>query len=378
MNKTKRGKTFNKKVKKWLVIIGIVIFLIVAVIGLYFATRTTYSDVKCGDGFCDYREQVTCPQDCAWEVGYGCGDGFCDTGKGENITNCQMDCSVKNDPPHYCGDGVCQEAIGEDKHECPIDCGLPLPVCGNGICEVFHFSPELPPYSSDTIDEFIVCPEDCGGEGKPTPTTLNNEELIYSLNQQQRPLVGGISIELPRGDHYALCTIGAIVKKNGVHYILTAGHCVTEGEDGFPDPSDIGLKIRQGEQIIGEVYKTDFTGGVDVALISIQSGISSEQETFLGNSVLEFGTVSKGLSVFKIGRTTGLTYGTITDFVGYTGSDGKEWQGFEVTGDNGVFSTFGDSGSAIITVSKPHKIVGILSAGDGSNMPDDIKNLLGI
>jgi len=58
--------------------------------------------------------------------------------------------------------------------------------------------------------------------------------------------------------------------------------------------------------------------------------------------------------------------------------DGKQWQGFEVTGDNGEFSTSGDSGSAIITVSKPHKIVGILSAGDGSNMPEDIKSKLGL
>ncbi len=361
------------KSRTLIIIFGIIIVIIaIGVTILYFATRTTAipNFDSCGNDICEFRESTTCPSDCPYNS--ICGDGWCDIGE-----VCQSDCGG-NSNPEYCGDEICQSSRGEDKFECPIDCGLPLPICGNGVCEVFHYSPNLPPYSNEVIDEFIVCPQDCDGGEEPDPTELNNEEIIYSLNQKQRPLVGGLSIEMPRGDHYALCTLGAIVKKNGIKYILTAGHCVTEGEDGFPDPDDIGLKIRQGEQIIGSVYKTDFTGGVDVALISINSGISSEQETFLGDDVLEFGTVYKGLKVFKIGRTTGLTFGTVTEFVGYTGSDGKQWQGFVVTGDNGEFSASGDSGSAIITVSKPHKIVGIISAGDGSNMPEDIKNKLGL
>jgi len=358
---------------------GIILILILGAI-LFFATRTSYPDFNdraiCGDGICEYPESSdSCSNDCEISIGYICGDGFCDVSNGENINNCPRDCES---PKPRCGDGICQEIRGEDKYECPIDCGLPLPICGDGICNIFHYSPNLPPYSSETIDEFIVCPQDCGGGGEPNPINLNNEEIIYSINQKQRPLVGGLSIQMPRGDNFALCTLGAIVNSGGRRFILTAGHCVTDGEDGFPDPDDIGLKIRQGDEIIGTVYKTDFTGGVDAALISINSGISSELENFLGEDINGFGTVYKGLKVFKIGKSTGLTYGTITEFVGYTGSDGKQWQGFKVTGDNGKFSVSGDSGSAIITVSKPHKIVGIISAGDGSNMPEDIKSKLGL
>lgn len=369
--------------KKRLIVIGVLGIILVSGVFLFLNSQNAspefFNRAICGDGFCEYPESSnSCPQDCRGG-GYMCPDGFCDINSGENINNCPRDCGGV--PQEYCGDGICQESRGESKYECPIDCGLPLPICGDGICQVFHYSPNLPPYSNDIVDEFIVCPQDCGGSGEPNPIDLNNEEIIYSLNQKQRPLVGGLSIEMPRGDNFALCTLGAIIKKGGTKYILTAGHCVTDGEDGFPDPDDIGLQIKQGGEIIGRVYKTDFTGGIDVALISINYRISSKQETFLGDEVLEMGSNSEvyiGKKVFKIGRTTGLTYGTITDWVGYTGSDGIMWDGYKVTGDNGKFSTSGDSGSAIITVSKPHKIVGIISAGDGSNMPEDIKNELGL
>lgn len=388
----------NKKTIFW------VIFILIIIGGFIFFYNTTSTDIKCGNGICDYRETITCPQDCPSGNEPFCGDNICEIGE-----VCQADCGIQP-PKIYCGDDICQ--YSESKKTCPKDCGWDLPVCGDGKC--VHFRAE-----GIEVDEWKECPSDCGiicgngwcesvdvynerehcpqdcdmlircGDGfcqdGESPMScpsdcseVDNDNLIYNLNQKQRPLVGGLSIEMPRGDHYALCTLGTIVRMGGTKYILTAGHCVTDGEDGFPDPDDIGLKIKQGEEVIGSVYKTDFTGGVDVALISINQGISSELETFLGDDVLEFGTVYKGLKVFKIGRTTGLTYGTVTDWVGYTGSDGKQWKGFEVTGDNGKFSKSGDSGSAIITVSKPHKIVGIISAGSGSNMPEDIKNKLNI
>jgi len=369
-------------------VIGVIAILVLVVgggIGIFNGLGKSCSE---GEFICKEGNAWNCV-DKEWDVTICRGDQSCQNcPSNEPGVPCPVPTAVYCVSPYYggvtqeyCGDGTCQSSRGEDKYECPIDCGLPLPVCGDGICNVFHYPPNLPPYSNDVIDEFDVCPQDCGGGSGTTPSQMNNEELIYSLNQKQRPLVGGLSIQMPRqGGNFALCSIGAIVNQGSSKYVLTAGHCVTDGDDGFPDTDDIGLVIKQGDERIGTVYKTDFTGGVDGALIKIDGGVSSKLEDFTGNSIYGWGSNSDayiGQKVFKIGRTTGLTYGTISEFVGYTGSDGKRWKGYEVEGDNGKFSEAGDSGSAIITVSTPHKIIGIISAGDGSNMPDDLKSKLG-
>ncbi|HTU18178.1 MAG TPA: trypsin-like serine protease [Gemmataceae bacterium] len=83
-------------------------------------------------------------------------------------------------------------------------------------------------------------------------------------------------------------------------------------------------------------------------------------------------TAKVGDKVFKIGRTTGLTPGTITAVgvvVGPIGYDpGNCWfsQQFEIVGDNGtMFSDHGDSGSAI--VSTTGEVLGLLYAGNGTH-----------
>ena len=75
--------------------------------------------------------------------------------------------------------------------------------------------------------------------------------------------------------------------------------------------------------------------------------------------------------MFKVGRTTGLTHGTITAVgivVGPVPYDpGNCWfnQQFEIVGDHGVlFSDHGDSGSAI--VSTTGELIGLLYAGNGT------------
>ncbi|HEY7424905.1 MAG TPA: trypsin-like peptidase domain-containing protein [Gemmataceae bacterium] len=82
-------------------------------------------------------------------------------------------------------------------------------------------------------------------------------------------------------------------------------------------------------------------------------------------------TAKVGDKVFKIGRTTGLTHGTVTavgTVVGPIGYDpGNCWfsQQFEIVGDNGtLFSDHGDSGSAI--VSTTGEVLGLLYAGNGT------------
>lgn len=196
-----------------------------------------------------------------------------------------------------------------------------------------------------------------------------------------RPLVSGIQIEHERISSIATCTLGMIVYKNDQKFILTAGHCITIGPDGMPDyPDDMGLWVKQGGEIVGYVSYFDNSGAIDAALISINSNIASTAYTdTLGNTISGFTNPVEGMSVYKIGTTTGLTYGTITNTnIFYRDKSGSIIRVFSVIGSSGTFSTFGDSGSAIVTTNTPHMIVGILSAGSGSNWGMDIKNTLGI
>lgn len=83
------------------------------------------------------------------------------------------------------------------------------------------------------------------------------------------------------------------------------------------------------------------------------------------------GTPKIGDKVFKVGRTTGLTNGTITAVGTVVGpipyDPGNCWfnQQFEIVGDHGtLFSDHGDSGSVIVSTNG--EILGLLFAGNGT------------
>lgn len=78
-----------------------------------------------------------------------------------------------------------------------------------------------------------------------------------------------------------------------------------------------------------------------------------------------------GDAVFKVGRTTGLTFGEIVDIgtivgpVGYAVGDCWFRRSMTIRGNNGaLFSDKGDSGSAIVRMNGD--VVGLLYAGNGS------------
>jgi hypothetical protein len=114
---------------------------------------------------------------------------------------------------------------------------------------------------------------------------------------------------------------------------------------------------------------------VDAAVAKVEQGIASSQSYLPARGKPAphgLATAKVGDKVFKVGRTTGLTNGTITavgTVVGPIGYDpGNCWfsQQFEIVGDNGtMFSDHGDSGSAI--VSTTGEVVGLLYAGNGTH-----------
>lgn len=113
---------------------------------------------------------------------------------------------------------------------------------------------------------------------------------------------------------------------------------------------------------------------VDAAVAEMATGVAFAQAYLPARGLpAPFGTAAPkvGDKVFKVGRTTGLTRGEITNVavtVGPVPYDlGHCWfqDQFEITGDNGtLFSDQGDSGSVIVTTAG--EVVGLLFAGNGT------------
>ena len=112
---------------------------------------------------------------------------------------------------------------------------------------------------------------------------------------------------------------------------------------------------------------------VDAAVAALEKGIEFTQRFLSARSLPGPHGVTApkvGDQVFKVGRTTGLTQGTITAVGIVVGpipyEPGNCWfnRQFEIVGNQGVlFSDHGDSGSAI--VSTTGELVGLLYAGNG-------------
>lgn len=79
----------------------------------------------CGDNVCAATEVGFCTQDCGSGGNNSqnavCGNGQCETTKGENATNCSMDCGGGSNQQPVCGNGQCE--TGETSTSCPMDCG---------------------------------------------------------------------------------------------------------------------------------------------------------------------------------------------------------------------------------------------------------------
>lgn len=107
---------------------------------------------NCGNGKCDFGEQLACAQDCGTASSI-CGDGKCDLGE---MLSCDKDCKAQNP----CGDSKC-DGVLENPFTCPKDC--PAPTCGDGKCG-------LP------FETVLSCPKDCSataacGDGACDPAS---------------------------------------------------------------------------------------------------------------------------------------------------------------------------------------------------------------
>ena len=200
---------------------------------------------------------------------------------------------------------------------------------------------------------------------------------------QPRPIplgVSGSNIE----DVCSAGTLGSLVKKIGRDrkFILSNNHVLARENDGEkgeliiqPGSLDDGCQFRRKHKVaklkkfIPIVFSTSAKNKVDAAIAKVIRDKVDETGT-----ILDIGMVSTvpldpqlDMAVKKAGRTTDLTFGTIsaigvTVFVNYTKGTARFVNQFVVT--PGSFSAPGDSGSLIVTDEEtcPNP-VGLLFAG---------------
>lgn len=145
-----------------------------------------------------------------------------------------------------------------------------------------------------------------------------------------------------------------------------AQHVATLTDFVMLKPSPPGARPALGNVIFN---------AVDAAVATLEPNIAFTQAYMPARSLPAphgLGTAKVGDKVFKVGRTTGLTNGTITAVGTVVGpipyAPGNCWfsQQFEIVGDHGtMFSDHGDSGSAILSTTG--EVIGLLYAGNGTH-----------
>lgn len=198
------------------------------------------------------------------------------------------------------------------------------------------------------------------------------------LQQRVRPLHPGLSVA-----HSAVTagTIGALVTSGDATYVLSNNHVLADSDRGAPGdavlqpgPADGGSQADQ----IGVLEKAvalnpEQPNLVDAAIAAIDESVEFDPQHPAGQLT---GIVAAGddMAVEKVGRTTGITAGSISAIemdgvsveypVGVIEFDDQ----IEVTGSGQAFSSGGDSGSLVY---RPDTLeaVGLLFAGSETGGP---------
>jgi hypothetical protein len=218
--------------------------------------------------------------------------------------------------------------------------------------------------------------------------------------RQTRPIQlgvsGGNSKDLANG-YCCGGTLGSLVTKNGVQYILSNSHVfcgdiaasskdpdVSKIGDGIDQPGliDVSCQDKPADYVANVSTLTSLKSNtnVDCALAQVISGMVRTD-----GAILEIGTISHntvaaavGKAVKKSGRTTGLTRSTISGLnatvtVGYTDEcNGKAFNvtytgQIIVTNRRSAFLNSGDSGSLMVEdVTTNPRAIGLLFAGSST------------
>lgn len=221
---------------------------------------------------------------------------------------------------------------------------------------------------------------------------------------QTRPIELGTSGGNVNDASRAFCcsgTLGSLVTRGGVQYILSNNHVLARSDSASPGEAisqpgliDSSCRVTSADTVanFSQAIKLG-TGNVDAALAQVVSGDVSSNGAILAvgvpASTTATATVSRGVA--KAGRTTGLTCGNISSVstnvsVQYQAgcNSGKKFTisyTNQVVINSSTFSAGGDSGSLIVT-SDTAQPVALLFAGSSTttigNPITDVVNALGV
>jgi hypothetical protein len=236
------------------------------------------------------------------------------------------------------------------------------------------------------------------GPGSPGVASLVPEQ------QRQRPLACGLQIEnfdddtrtgTVAGGHVIVGTIGCFVVLNSNDPAILSNNHVVAGENrgktgdrimqqgaGTFSAADLAASVTSFTQLQPSLAgATPALGGVnfndiDAGVATISNNVMWHQSYLSVRKVSApagWTTAAVSDDVYKIGRTTGLTYGVVTSVSAVVGpiayAPGPCWfrRSLTIEGKNGtMFSDHGDSGSAIVKASTG-QLVGLLYAGNGTD-----------
>lgn len=242
------------------------------------------------------------------------------------------------------------------------------------------------------------------GPAPDLPLQIEGVRVVIERSEPARPMNGGaacmpchanqVPLPVPMGNstgnpfYCSACTLGFKVCRDGVIYYVTNAHC-SWNSSGCEGGAPIGSNTYHRGQLdaactlttdIGDVslHATPRCGSdnlVDAALMVSSNALTSWSIRDIGTpSTATAWNLVVGDAVQKSGRTTGLTYGTVSA-VNYTTNVGPYCCGtarfvrqIKVNATVAPFLQGGDSGSALLDRSNPPKIGGLLFAGptDGS------------
>lgn len=216
-------------------------------------------------------------------------------------------------------------------------------------------------------------------EGVPVEVEVSGPLVAFGLTERYRPVPVGVSVG--NANECIPGTIGAVLIRDGVRYLLSANHVfarqnqATIGElivqpsrpDASPscDPSAASTRVAR----LSDFEPLRFDGSPNtidaaIALVTADESSCATLPMFYGapGPPLE---ATLGLPVQKVGRTTGLTQGTVTainaQVVIFYAAGKAKFTGQIMT--SKAFGQFGDSGSLVVTSDQNRNAVGMVFAG---------------
>lgn len=237
----------------------------------------------------------------------------------------------------------------------------------------------------------LWCPLDVVEGGKADsedPVPESPSELAERLRGWDEQVWSGSQVAHWVGEDgsYSMGTLGAFARRRSDDKLgfITNKHVAIEAGQKLYHPVPWGTHLGTTAVVNEFAVDEDWYAGVDednawvrtdCAFVEVESSFDVNDINPQMMGVGKLGSVKEislndmsiiGQKVLRVGRTTGLRYGTVAAF-GYEHRDGPDFAVYSdllIIGDDGIpFSTHGDSGSLIVTNDSKHNPIGLLWGG---------------